>query len=53
MKRKIAIIKVELVDECVEKRNEKIAQEMLNWFREETVFIPWVKSVRNITIENC
>jgi len=52
MKRKMAIIRVELVDECEEERNEKIAQELLNWFREEVVFVPWVKNVKNITVEN-
>lgn len=53
MKRKVAIIKVELVDESITERNEKIVQELLNWFREDTVSIPWVKDVKSITVENC
>jgi hypothetical protein len=48
---KKATIVFELVDESVEERNGKIASDLLSWLREEAVFIPWVKSVKDITIE--
>jgi len=51
MKRKMAIIVVELVDESVEERNGKIVQELRNWFREDGVSIPWVKDLRDITVK--
>jgi len=53
MKRKMAIIKAELVDESITERNEKIVQELLNWFREFAISVPWVKDVKNITVEDC
>ncbi len=52
MKRKKAIITVELVDESLEEINEKIARELLEWFREEAISIPWVKDVQDIIVEN-
>jgi hypothetical protein len=52
MKRKMAI-KAELVDESITERNEKIVQELLNWFREFAISVPWVKDVKNITVEDC
>jgi len=53
MKRKMAIIKAELVDESITERNEKIVQELLYWFREFAISVPWVKDVKNITVEDC
>jgi len=38
MKRKRAIITVELVDESTEEADEKIERELLDWFREEGNF---------------
>jgi len=52
MKRKRAIIMVELVDESIEEKNEKIKQELLDWFRENSTFIPWVKDVKEITVKD-
>jgi hypothetical protein len=52
MKRKRAIITVELVDESIEEKNEKIEQELLDWFRENTISIPWVKDVKEITVKD-
>jgi hypothetical protein len=49
---KKATIVLELVDESVEEKNEKIASDLLSWLREEAVFIPWVKNVKDITIED-
>jgi hypothetical protein len=51
MKKKMAIILFELVDESMEERNEKIVQELQNWFCEDTVSIPWVKEVRGVTVK--
>lgn len=51
MKRKMAIIVVELVDESTRERNEKIVQELHNWFREDVVSIPWVKEIRGVTVK--
>jgi hypothetical protein len=52
MKSKKAIITVELIDESAEEGNEKIARELLEWFREDAVAIPWVKNVKNVTVED-
>jgi hypothetical protein len=51
MKKKMAIILLELVDESMEERNEKIVQELRNWFREDAVSIPWAKEIRGITVK--
>ena len=51
MKKKIAIIMFELVDESVGERNEKIVQELHNWFREDAVSIPWAKEITNIIVK--
>jgi hypothetical protein len=52
MKRKSAIITVELVDESIEETDEKIKQELLDWFREDATSIPWVKNVKDITVKD-
>jgi len=52
MKRKKAIITVELVGESVEESNEKIARELLDWFREDVISIPWVKDVKDIAVND-
>ena len=51
MNKKMAVIVFELVDESVEERNEKILQELRNWFHEDGVSIPWVKDLRDITVK--
>ena len=51
MKKKIAVISVDLVDESVKETNEKIVQELHNWFHEDALFIPWVKGIRDITVK--
>ena len=52
MGRKRAIITFELVDESIEEKNEKIKQELFDWFRENATFIPWVKDVKEITVKD-
>jgi len=51
MKRKMAIITVELVDESIVETDEKIEEELLEWFREDVISIPWVKAVKDITLK--
>jgi len=43
---------VDLVDESALESNEKIAQELLNWFREDAISIPWVKDVKGISVKD-
>jgi hypothetical protein len=45
------MIVFELVDEGVEERNEKILQELRNWFREDVVSIPWVNEIKDIIVK--
>jgi hypothetical protein len=52
MKRKKAIITVSLIDESIEEKNSKIAQELLDWLREDAVSIPWVKNVEDVTVKD-
>jgi hypothetical protein len=52
MRRKKAIITVELVDESIGEKDEKIEHELLDWFRENASFIPWAKNVKNITVKD-
>jgi ABC-type iron transport system FetAB ATPase subunit len=51
MKRKRAIIRVELVDESIVEANEKIARELLEWFHEDAIAVPWVKHVKDVTVD--
>jgi hypothetical protein len=51
MKRKMAIITVELVDKSIVETDEKIERELLDWFREDVISIPWVKAVKDITLK--
>jgi hypothetical protein len=51
MKRKMAVITVELVDESIEDANENIAKELITWFREELVMMPWLKQVRTVAVK--
>jgi hypothetical protein len=50
MKRKMAVITVELVDESIEDTNENIAKELITWFREELLMMPWVRQVRTVAV---
>ncbi len=53
MKKKKAIIIVELVDESVLEADKEIERELLDWFREDVTSIPWVKNVKDITVTDC
>ena len=52
MKRKTAIITVELVDESAEESDKGIEQELFEWLREDSA-IPWVKDVKDVTVKDC
>ena len=52
MRRKRAIITVELIDESIGETDEKIVQELLDWFQEDAISIPWVKDVKEITVKD-
>jgi hypothetical protein len=49
LKRKKAVVIVELVDESAGDRNDNIAKDLMNWFREDAVSVPWVKDVKGVT----
>jgi hypothetical protein len=48
---KKAIITVELVDESVVSSNSAIAEELLRWFREDSLPAPWVKEIKKIVVQ--
>ncbi|MGB9842186.1 MAG: hypothetical protein ACPLKZ_05610 [Candidatus Bathyarchaeales archaeon] len=50
MKKKKAIVTVELVDESSIFSNSTIAAEMLAWLRAEAVPAPWVKEVKSVVV---
>jgi len=52
MKRKKAIITVELVDESIVEPDEKIERELLEWFREDAISIPWVKDLKDVSAKD-
>ncbi|MBS7632190.1 hypothetical protein KEJ15_00995 [Candidatus Bathyarchaeota archaeon] len=52
MKRKKALITVELVDESIEYSNQAIKEEILEWLKEETG-IPWIREVKSVTVKDC
>jgi hypothetical protein len=51
MKKKRAVVILELVDESLEQENDLIAQELLAWFKEDAVSAPWIKDVKAVQIE--
>jgi hypothetical protein len=51
LKKKKAIITVELVAESVVEDDEKIARELFEWFREDAICVPWVKDIKDIVVK--
>ncbi|MEM3578894.1 MAG: hypothetical protein QXL54_01555 [Candidatus Bathyarchaeia archaeon] len=51
MKRKLAVITVELVDESTSEKADIIQRELLEWFEEDCFFIPWVKQIKSIIVK--
>jgi hypothetical protein len=52
LKRKNAVITVELVEESAEESDNKTAEELLNWFKDDANFVPWVKTVKAVSIKD-
>ena len=50
MKRMLAVITVELVDESVGEKAEAIKRELVEWFKEDCFFMPWVKQVKSVIV---
>ena len=51
LRRKRAIVILELVDESLGQGNDLIAQELLAWFKEDAVSAPWIREVTAVKIE--
>jgi hypothetical protein len=49
---KMAVVTVELVTESAGISNGVIAEEMLEWFRDEVVSAPWVKDVKKVVVQD-
>ncbi len=49
---KKAVITVELVDASVTSSNSAIAEEMLQWFKDQALPAPWVKEVKTIVVQS-
>jgi hypothetical protein len=50
MKKKTAIITVELVEESTVSKKEEITKELIDWFPEDAFFVPWFKDVRSVAV---
>jgi hypothetical protein len=51
VKRKTAIMVVELVDEANEEKDDFVEKQLIEWFQEDAVTMPWVKELKSITIK--
>ncbi|HVO86102.1 MAG TPA: hypothetical protein VMT06_03155 [Candidatus Eisenbacteria bacterium] len=51
VRKKRAIVILELIDESLGQRNDLIAQELLAWFKEDAVSAPWIRDVKAVQIE--
>jgi len=51
VKRKTAIMVVELVDEANEEKDDFVEKQLIEWFQEDTITMPWVKELKSITIK--
>jgi len=49
---KMAFVSVELVDESFAFSNGVVAEELLEWFRDEAVPAPWVKAVKKVVVKD-
>jgi len=52
LKDKRAIIVIRLLDESSLEKREILEKEILEWLKDNQGFIPWVKHVETIKIEN-
>jgi len=51
VKRKTAIMVVELVDEANEEKDDFVEKQLIEWFQEDAITMPWVKELKSITIK--
>jgi len=51
MKRKLVVIVAELVDEAAQEKDNVIRQQLVEWFQEDAISIPWVKELKSIVIQ--
>jgi hypothetical protein len=51
VKRKTAIMVVELVDEANEEKDDFVEKQLIEWFQEDAIAMPWVKELKSITIK--
>ena len=49
---KKALIISELIEECSERPNGEIAEEMLRWLKEEASAAPWVKKFNCVEVRD-
>ncbi len=49
--RKNAVITVELIEESTEESDNKTAEELLNWFKDDANFAPWAKTVKAVSVK--
>jgi hypothetical protein len=42
---------VELVDEANEEKDDFVEKQLIEWFQEDTITMPWVKELKSITIK--
>jgi hypothetical protein len=51
VKRKLAIMVFELVEEAAEEKDDVIKQQLVEWFREDAISMPWAKELKSIVVE--
>ena len=51
MKRKLAIMIFELVEEASEEKDDVIRKQLVEWFREDNVSMPWIKELKSIVVK--
>jgi hypothetical protein len=42
---------VELVDEANEEKDDFVKKQLIEWFQEDAITMPWVKELKSITIK--
>jgi hypothetical protein len=51
MKRKRAIVILDLVGESVTDKSDNIARELFSWFREDAFSVPWIEDVKGVIVK--
>ena len=49
---KKALIMAELLEECDGISNDEVAKEILRWFREDALAVPWVKKFSCVEVRD-